>query len=58
MWLGGALSLQAEFNLTGPAYLEGSGGRYSSFVEETVRTTEGWSRWVLLPGRQPNGVKV
>lgn len=42
VWLGGALDLQARYSLSGSSYLASSGGRYSSFVEETVRTTRGW----------------
>lgn len=45
VFLGGALELQARFGLAGEAYRGASpGGAYSSFVEETIRTTHAWSR--------------
>ena len=40
---GGALDLQNKYNLSGPGYLKESGGRYSSFLEETIQTTQSWT---------------
>jgi len=43
IWLGGALQLERQFNLTGPEYKKESGGKYDSFAAETVATTYDWS---------------
>eukprot|EP00775_Hariotina_reticulata_P001181 gene1181-1518_t len=43
IWLIGALQLQRQFNLSGPAYQAASGGKHFSFANETVATTYDWS---------------
>ena len=45
VFLSGAQELQTAFGLEGEAYRTGSPDQqYSSFMEETIRTTYGWSR--------------
>ncbi|GAX81815.1 hypothetical protein CEUSTIGMA_g9243.t1 [Chlamydomonas eustigma] len=54
IFLGGAYELQQTFNLSGPGYLERSCGLYSSFLEETIKTTYGWTYMVndrMAPSR-------
>ncbi|KIY98389.1 hypothetical protein MNEG_9574 [Monoraphidium neglectum] len=47
VWLGGAIDLQKQYNLTGDAYAKGSPGGYKSFVEETLKTTSAWTRYII-----------
>jgi hypothetical protein len=46
VFLSGALELQSKFGLEGEAYrIAFPRGNFSSFIEETIRTTYAWSRY-------------
>ncbi|KAI8467949.1 MAG: hypothetical protein J3K34DRAFT_523324 [Monoraphidium minutum] len=53
VWLGGAADMQERLKLEGPAYHAASGGRYGSFVEETLKTTTNWRPYVTNDREQP-----
>ncbi|GBF93042.1 hypothetical protein Rsub_05653 [Raphidocelis subcapitata] len=53
VWIGGASELQNRMGLSGEAYRNASGGRYGSFVEETLKTTAGWAPFIVNDREQP-----
>jgi len=47
IWLTGAIQVQGQFQLEGDAYRAACWGRYGSFLEETIKTTNSWSSYWL-----------